>query len=345
MPKARNNFLVGLLTVTALASLGALAAGAFFLIRPTPAAFVLQTANSGFSALAFSPDGTRLLAAGWKYPAQVWDLTTKTRLLELPLKGSVFEAEFAPDGRTFALGKEDSTVTRWNLAGERRNPVGYHHSYISGLAYSPDGKWLATSGHSDGTTRLRDAKTGAKVRDLTGHSLWAGAVAFSPDSRLVASCDANSLLLWEVATGQRVRRLLTRQPMHFVAFSPDGKTLIGGGSYGFLMRWDAATGKALPGPSPGLGYVSDALFTPDGRYIVAQANERILLLEAATGRTVSTLFGERWQERIPLWLRQKIPALQPPTAPPLLSMALSADGKRLAYATSTELRVMPLNLR
>src|SRR3990167_5644798 len=97
-----------------------------------------------------------------------------------------------------------------------------HTSYVSGVAFSPDGRWLA-SGSDDNTIKLWEVATGREVRTLAGHTAGVSGVAFSPDGRWLASGSFDlTIKLWEVATGREVRTLRAHtSSVTTVAFSPD----------------------------------------------------------------------------------------------------------------------------
>ncbi|HEY1001218.1 MAG TPA: CHAT domain-containing protein [Streptosporangiaceae bacterium] len=101
-----------------------------------------------------------------------------------------------------------------------------HTDWVYGVAFSPDGRLLATASF-DGTARVWDLATGEQRRTLTGHINWVYGVAFSPDGRLLATASADmTARVWDLATGGHLRTLTGRTDwVRDVAFSPDGRLL------------------------------------------------------------------------------------------------------------------------
>jgi RNA polymerase sigma factor (sigma-70 family) len=157
----------------------------------------------GINCLAFTPDGTKLAAAGIgeaDRAIHLWDVGTGQKVQTFQgHQGWVNTLAFFPDGKHLASGSEDRTICVWNVATGRaiRRWQG-HAQGVSYLALFRDGKTLASVG-GEPVIRLWDAATGKESRQLAGHSTPVVALALSRDGSTLASGGKDgSILLWKL---------------------------------------------------------------------------------------------------------------------------------------------------
>ena len=172
-----------------------------------------------------------------------------------------------------------------------------HVMRVDGIAFSPDGKFLA-SGSADNTVKLWDTANKREVRTLTGHSGGVRTVAFSSNGQWLASgaIDGN-IKFWDVATGRELRNLDSNGSVSTVAFSPDGRWFAAGNMEKVIKVWDLHISRE-PLILTGHGdVITTVVFSRDGNWLASgSADKTIKIWNLATGREARTLTGHN--ERI-----------------------------------------------
>ena len=199
--------------------------------------------------IAFSPDGSRIVTTSVDGTAKVWDASTGEELLTFSGHGDMIaDVAFSPDGKRVATTHQDGKVRVWNPTSGKELlalPVD-EGQYLNGVAFSPDGNFIAAAGDGINLVNVWDADTGEVIlsSDL-GHASTLLDIAFSPDEKLAASVGWDrQAKVWDATTGQILYTLSGHTSyINGVAFSPDG-TRLATASFDHTARlWDITPAK------------------------------------------------------------------------------------------------------
>jgi WD40 repeat protein len=204
------------------------------------------------TSVSWSPDGDHILSSGFDGTIRLWKADTcesgpfiyidDPRVPEgedafRSLRRGVMSVAWSPDGKRFVAGLRDRTVRLYQLEWEDRLGPSFEEietftvegqGGLRTVAYSADGRMVASAGH-DGSVRLWDAKKhGTMIREFKGHSDMVEAVIFSHDAKMLISAgEDGTIKTWDVATGQIKSSLTAPGPISALALSRDGQLVAG----------------------------------------------------------------------------------------------------------------------
>ena len=276
-------------------------------------------------SMAIAPDGRLIATANLHDPVILWDAATGQIVRRLGIHStrrhgysySIHTVAFSADGTTLAVGRPGreiarherqggrrpsqpgGKVERWDVAtGERLESFRGHEEPILGIAYSTDGRTMATADRS-GVILIRDPATGAVRQRLIRAAATGGlsGIAISSDGSILVSCgDRHPVTLWDTLAGEIVREFdlggAAASPGHDrVVLTPDGRTVFTLGA-GVVEVWDAATGAHRSS-------IRSGSFNPDGTARHLDLRRPIEAIACTPdGRTLATASGD---DVVQLW--------------------------------------------
>lgn len=169
-----------------------------------------------------------------------------------------------------------------------------HTSEINRIAWSPDGRYLASPSY-DMTIRIWDVSRGKCVSVLKGHKDAVISVAWSPDGQRLASASGENLIrLWDTASGKQHLQMLKGHTniVWSVAWSPDGQHLASASDDKTIRLWDATSGKHLRTLEGHNGAVFGVAWSPDGQHLASASNDKtIRVWDVTNGKHLRILEG------------------------------------------------------
>ncbi|QRV90507.1 hypothetical protein RhiJN_18525 [Ceratobasidium sp. AG-Ba] len=231
---------------------------------------------------------------------------------------AVYSVAVSPDSDLIAVGGDQAISVCDVHTIERLGPIMVDGERIRSVAFSPDGRRLASGSTSGGNVRIWDMTMSQGIASYTGGLMGVNSVAFSHDGRIIISGDDDgNVRLWDVRIGNLSlgRPITGENPILSIAISASGRTVVAGDVKGTVMAYDLATSDMLFECTGHKAWVKSVAISPGGNRIASGSADRtIRMWDGITGAS----FGEPLKGHTDL----------------VLSVAFSPDGRYIASGSA-----------
>ena len=232
--------------------------------------------HTGFiSSVAFSPDGNILASASGDGTIKFWwfQLVNQQDTLRSEDTGGTFCMIFSADGSTIASGYNRAKVILWDVStGRELRTLHDHKFFLESVAFSPDGRMLASSGSSENSIILNETASGNLLQTLHGnHGDFTMTVFFPDGSSLLGLSVDGTVTLWDTSTWEEERSYTAGK---IIALSPDGQLLATGNpGESSISLMEASDGTWLQTIQGDMAGIRSLAFSSDGLRLAAGFND------------------------------------------------------------------------
>ncbi|MBI3877951.1 MAG: hypothetical protein HY300_18650 [Verrucomicrobia bacterium] len=250
---------------------------------------------------------------------------------KVPPRRAIHALAFAPGPNVIAVARYGEVELLDAATREVKQTLRGHRGHVNAVAFSKDGKLLASAAGEPGLfgeVKLWNVADGTLLRTIEGHGDALYSVAISPDGKLLATGSYDQKIkLWSVDTGSELKTLSGHNGCIFgLAFRPDGKILASASADRTVKLWDAATGERRDTLTQPLKEQYAVAFSPDGKRLVAggvDSRIRVWAISERAAETTNPILESKFAHE-----------------GPILSLVFSQDGKTLV--SSAEDRTVKL---
>ncbi|MGR9438399.1 caspase family protein (plasmid) [Rhizobium leguminosarum] len=268
------------------------------------------------TAVAFSPDNRTLASVGDDDTLTIWNVESGRQLRTVAEHNGITRSVgFSPSGLTvFSVG-EYWRLSFWSAATGR-----LLRAEVNAAAFAPDGRSILSNDYdvTDGSdvTVLWDAEDGHDIFKLTD-ACKPAAAAFTPNGHIAALSCGDGIQLWDMRTGSKLQTgFRTSEGAYWLAFSPDGKTILAEYGGEKVILWDLETERILRVFNGRGTSRRSVAFSPDGSHIISgAADNKLVLWDIRNERELRSFSGH---------------------SASVVSIVFSADGKFIASGSEDQ---------
>ena len=246
----------------------------------------------------FSSDGKYVAAAAFKSDTiSVWRTEDGKKIHSLIAPSNVKKLAFHPTDNRLLATSADSTLylLRTDTGTSTRSPLIGHHKFISSIAFSQDGRYLA-SGALDSTVVIWDAINYRQIKTLSGIHSKINDVTFNPIGNSVAiACEDGVIKMWNIQDGNYIHSFSAHHGgITKVTFSPSGNLLASTSTDNTTIVWDINTEKPIRTLEGHRGAMLAVSFYSDETLVTASSTDALIKVwDVATGTMLCNLAGNR----------------------------------------------------
>lgn len=258
--------------------------------------------RSDVYSVSYSEDKKFIATGGSSHKARIWEAQTGRFLGSFAgHKDNIYAVAFSPDGRLLASAggqkrkrpeinrnpDQDNSVCVWDirkgelyLIGERLAVFSEHTDWVNAVAFSPDGKTLASCSQ-DKSIQLWHVQSFKHLRTFTGHEDGVNAIVFSPDGKTLASGSSDgTVLLWDFNIGELIiPPIQVAGHVTSLSYSPDGSFLACSTNNDQAVHvLDAKTGEKLHAYVGHTGRINAVVFSSDGKTVASVSSDCTVLI-------------------------------------------------------------------